>query len=119
MSVFDKAMTVLMLVFFGYATVMQYNDPDPLLWMTIYSVAAILCAMHLMGRLPVRAGLVFIGLIIIHGLYLAYRIIGPRFFDEREMIGVAEEGREMIGVIIVAAWTGFMVWRTRGRRRQR
>ncbi|WP_456430196.1 transmembrane 220 family protein [Rhodocaloribacter sp.] len=114
----EKAATVVMFVFFVYATVVQFNDPDPLIWVPIYGLAAVLCVLYLMGRLPVRAAGVYTGLVVVYALYLAFRLATRHlFFDEREMVGIVEEGREMLGLVIVAAWTGFVTWRTHRRMR--
>ena len=118
LSLPEKAATVVMFVFFVYATVVQFNDPDPLIWVPFYGLAAVFCVLYLMGRLPVRAAGVYTALVVVYALYLAFRLATRHlFFDEREMVGIVEEGREMLGLVIVAAWTGFMTWRTRRRTR--
>ena len=48
----------------------QWNDPDPWLWMTIYGVAAILCAMAARGRFPMPVLLTIIALCIVGAIYL-------------------------------------------------
>ncbi len=114
----EKAAAVVMFVFFVYATVVQFNDPDPWVWVPLYGLAAVLCVGYLVGRLPVRAAGVYTALVVVYALYLAVRLASRHlFFDEREMAGIVEEGREMLGLVIVAAWTGFMTWRTRRRKR--
>ncbi|MFB3132789.1 MAG: transmembrane 220 family protein [Rhodothermales bacterium] len=92
-------------VFFALFVLVQYNDPDPLLWMVVYSVAALACVLYRLERLPpaVAAGYGVLALLL--GLYLAYRVIsqGQFFFDE--------EGREMMGSFLVASWMGVLYWR--------
>ena len=91
--------------FFALFALVQYNDPDPLLWMIIYAVAALACVLFHLKRLPPEAAAGYGALVLLVGLYLAYRVVsqGQFFFDE--------EGREMLGSILVAAWMGVLYWR--------
>jgi len=47
---------------FAYATVVQYNDPDPVRWMAVYASAGILCAVaafrHVPSALPAAVALI-------------------------------------------------------------
>lgn len=58
---------------FGAAAV-QYNDPDPALWMAVYGVVALCSALYVLGQVLTSVG----------------------FFDptDQEMLGVTEAGRE-------------------------
>lgn len=108
----------LMLVLFATAAIVQYNDPDPALWVGVYGVAALACALFMAGRLPTWLATVLTGGYVLGGLYLLLPILGPEaFYDTtgREMMGVMETGREMMGLLIMAAWTGFLTWRLRRR----
>ena len=84
--------------FFAIFAIVQYNDPDPLLWMIIYAVAALACVLYHLKRLPPEAAAGFGALVLLLGVYLAYRVIsqGQFFFDE--------EGREMMGSALVSLW---------------
>ena len=104
----------LMLVLFATAAIVQYNDPDPVLWVGLYGVAALACGLFMADRLPVWLAAVLTGGYVLGGLYLLLPILGPEaFYDStgREMMGVMETGREMMGLLIMAAWTGFLTWR--------
>ena len=92
-------------VFFALFVLVQYNDPDPLLWMVVYSVAALACVLYRLERLPPEAAAGYGVLALLLGLYLAYRVIsqGQFIFDE--------EGREMMGSFLVAIWMGVLYWR--------
>ncbi len=85
-------------VFFALFALVQYNDPDPLLWMVVYSVAVLACVLYHLERLPPEAAAGYGVLVLLLGLYLTYRVIsqGQFFFDE--------EGREMMGSFLVAIW---------------
>lgn len=106
-----------MLVLFATAAIVQYNDPDPWLWMGIYGAGALCCLLYLAGRLPTAlSGFVAVGCLL-SGLFLAVRIVfgSVPFFDAsgQEMMGLMEETREMFGFLITALWTGILTWRTR------
>ena len=109
-------LNTLMLLLFVTAAVVQYNDPDPVLWMVIYGGAAACCALYMIGRLPAGLAALLSAAYALGALYLLARIFGPSaFFDEtgREMMGLMEESREMLGLWIIAAWVGFLAWRVR------
>lgn len=103
-----------MLVLFVLAAVVQYNDPDPLLWIVVYGAGALCCALFMIGRLPVALSALVGGLCLFGTLYLLVQILlGPSIFvDEtgREMMGLMEKGRELLGFAITALWTGFLTW---------
>lgn len=106
----------IMLVLFVLAAVVQYNDPDPILWMGVYGASAICCALYMAGRLPALLSALLSGVCLLGALYLLLRILGPgSFFDEtgREMLGLMEETREMLGLLITATWTGILAWQVR------
>lgn len=104
-----------MLVFFAWTAIMQYNDPDPVLWISIYGAAALCCALYMADWLPALLAASLSGIFTLGALYLLLRILGPEsFFDEtgREMMGMMEGSREMLGLWIAAVWTGFLAWWT-------
>lgn len=104
-----------MLVLFVLSAVVQYNDPDPLLWIAIYGAGALCCVLFLTGWLPITLSLSVSALCFAGALYLLARILfgSAVFFDEtgREMMGIKEPARELLGFLITAAWTGFLTWR--------
>lgn len=104
----------LMLVLFAWAAAVQYNDPEPLLWTTIYGTGALCCVLYVVGRLPGWLALLVSGACLLGALYLLVRVLGPiGFFDQtgQEMMGLQEETREMFGLLIIALWTGVLGWR--------
>jgi len=106
-----STLNLVVAAFFVLFTLVQYNDPDPLLWMIIYGLTALACVLYRLERLPpaVAAGYGVLALLL--GLYLAYRVISQGQFI------FAEEGREMMGSFLVAIWMGMLYWR--GVQRQR
>lgn len=96
---------------FALFAIVQYNDPDPLLWMVLYAVTALACVLYHLKRLPPAAAAGWGALALLMGLYLAYRVIsqGQFFFDE--------EGREMMGALLIMLWMAVLY--VRGRKQER
>ena len=46
------AANALMLPLFVLSVVVQYNDPDPIRWMSIYGAAAVVCGLELRRKTP-------------------------------------------------------------------
>jgi hypothetical protein len=98
-----------MAALFVFAAAVQLNDPDPLRWMTVYLAAAAACVLALLGRLP-RFVPIVVGLAALAWAAL----VSPHVLGRvgiGEMLGAwemkdarVEEGREMYGLAIVAAW---------------
>ena len=104
---------LVMIVLFVSWAYFQWNDPDPLLWMAIYGTAALACTLFAFGRLPEIAAAAFSACCVLGALYLAGRVVLERQFIFDEM------GREMMGLLIVAAWTGLLAWQVRHREADR
>lgn len=111
----------LFVVLFVFAAAVQYNDPDPVVWITGYLTAAALSALAYRGRLPVLpnalAAIVFLGWF----LTLAGTLPGApsaAFTSFHMQAPSHEEPREAIGLLLCVVWTAgiaFRGWR-QGRR---
>jgi hypothetical protein len=101
--------TGIMAALFLFAVAVQYNDPDPLRWMTIYGAAALACILALMGRLRPRFA-ALVGLVaLVWAVWWAPGVLGRvapgDLFHEMEMARPEiEEAREMVGLLLVAVW---------------
>ena len=118
--VFREGLEAILLAFFVYAAAMQYNDSDSALWIFAYGSAALSCALYLANRLSMGLGLFVSGICLIGAFYLLMQDIAPgSFWDStgREMVGIREPGREMVGRGIIASWVGFLTWRVWRKRR--
>lgn len=73
-----KAFNILFIILFVSFAALQYNDPDPYIWMPIYLYAAFLCYRSVQKRY--NPGLYFIGLAV-YAVYAAYL-----FFDKTGVI---------------------------------
>lgn len=95
---------------FLLAVVVQWNDPDPALWVTMYGAAFAVCVVvALRRRIPIAAP-ALVGLVAL-AWSIATIVGGPaasqysQMFDAWEMQSVSvEEAREATGLLIVAAW---------------
>ena len=103
-----RALRLLMVVLFAVSAALQYDDPDPIPWMAIYAVAAVLTAVG--PRLP--AGRAVARLVALTTLVWAVLIApGARGADWAEVFGATtmktqavEVARETLGLLIVCVW---------------
>lgn len=113
-----RIINYVMLACFVLAVIVQYNDPDPLPWMIVYAAAALSCGLFAAHKAawPVYA---ITGLVaLLWSLTFFRRVIGKVAFSELfeawEMKDVrVEEGREMGGLLIVAAWMLILTFASR------
>lgn len=112
MSILLRLATLAMLIVFLSWAGFQYNDPDPVLWMTVYGLAAVGCLLFLLHRFPRKSALVYVALCLCGAALLWIRVVadGKFFFDE--------QGREAIGLMIVATWTFVLYRRSTTKTRQ-
>ena len=120
-------MTTFKRIFFGVWSLLfllfaywQWNDPDPLLWISIYGYGALMALLAAMGKHPLPLLLfgVFFGLAGF--LYLYPGAIGDWIAQEWQQQDLSmknqhmEEAREAFGLLIVSGILGiaaFLGWR--------
>ena len=68
MKIFNLVFALLFVV----CAVLQYNDPDPLLWIPIYMYAAILCFFAFRGKYYTTAMIVGIAVYVLYAIYLFF-----------------------------------------------
>lgn len=102
---------------FVFSVIVQYNDPDPVRWMTIYGLATWACVAWERRRVsPARW--------VVPLLALAWAIdwavgthLGVPAWSALTDWGMhaqgSEELRETCGLLLVAAWTGLLAARPR------
>lgn len=88
--------------FFAVCAMWQFNDPDGMLWASMYAVAALGGVLTHLGRLPKGAAAGYGAIILLVGLYHAWAVISERqyYFDEM--------GREMMGALLVALYMAIL-----------
>lgn len=117
-----KYVNLLFIVLFIIAAALQYNDPDPWLWMPIYLYAAFLCFLAVKKRY--NRVLYIIGLAF-YGCYALYLLLDKtgvlNWASEHEAESIInsmkaakpwiEETREFFGlVILIAVLIANMIW---------
>lgn len=117
-SKFFRAANYAMTLAFLFSAAVQYNDPDPLQWTAVYGAAAILCILSLRGGLSWKAPAALALIALVWAATLAPRVIGEgslvEMFESVGMKTIAiEEGREMLGLLIVAAWMTLLAFACR------
>jgi hypothetical protein len=109
-----------MTALFALAAAVQLNDPDPIRWIAVYGLAAIISGYAAVTRVPRRAA------IVLAAAALAWAAViglgGPSGEEYRQMFQAwemrspgIEEARETTGLVIVAAWMLALVMRDRRR----
>ena len=89
-----------MLCLFVAAAALQYNDPDPYLWMPMYGLGALWAAMFLLKReLPQLAVRLFSVLLLLGAAYLAISVLS------QEEPAAVEQFSELGGLLITSAWS--------------
>jgi hypothetical protein len=114
-------LNALLLAMFVFSLIVQYNDPDPWLWMSVYGVAAGACLLAF--RRPAHWQIPGV-LALTSGLWaatIAPRVLGRvafgELFEAWEMKDLrVEEAREMGGLLIVAVWMSVLFYRAYARR---
>ncbi len=104
-----KVANGVMLVAYLLSVAVQVNDPDPVLWMALYGVAAVACGLELRGRggIGFPAGIAVIT--IAWAIHLSPRVLGVvpfgAMFGAWEMADTGiEESREMYGLLLIGLW---------------
>lgn len=94
------------------SAVLQYNDPDPLLWMIIYGVSAIVSFAFAANKVVYSVPLV-LGVLFLIGFFYVF----PETFEGIEIglgdIKNIEEGREALGLSILSLVQLLFAWRIR------
>lgn len=99
----------LMLGVFLYMVAVQYNDPDAILWMGIYGIAALICFLTSLGRLhwgiSALTAVVALGVALTIAPLVIGKVSFSELFESMEMkTKIVEQAREMGGLLIVAVW---------------
>lgn len=112
-----KVLNVIFCVLFIISAGLQYNDPDPFVWITIYLLSAILCLLAFRDRYYPKIYLWTIAVYSVYALYLLFDKTGVltwAFEHNAENIAQSmkasspwiEETREFFGLLILIAALG-------------
>lgn len=109
-----KFFNILFTLLFIISAALQYNDPDPYLWIPIYLYGAFLCFKAYQEVYYPKAYLAGIMVYLIYGIYLFFDKYGVlSWFNEHNAENIAqsmkaaapwiEETREFFGLLILSA----------------
>src|SRR5687768_12704909 len=109
-----KVFNLFFCILFVLSAALQYNDPDPYLWMPIYLYGAVLCWLAFRGRFYPKVFLTGIALFGAYAIYLFFAKDGVLdWIREHQAENIAgtmkatkpwiEETREFFGLIILIA----------------
>jgi hypothetical protein len=116
-----KALNILMAAAFLFSVIVQYNDPDPLIWMAIYGLAFAACVLSIIGRLhwafPATLAVIALGWAISMAPQVLGHVRFSELFEAFEMKDArVEVARELGGLLIVAVWMGVLSWVKKARK---
>lgn len=112
MHIVPRAIFGVIALLFGYAAFLQLNDPDPLMWVAIWGMAAGICLLAASNHeAPPTFTFAVGGSALFWGLYTASLVYGdasltPMVADQQmtgNLLVETEEGREMGGLFVIAA----------------
>jgi len=109
LKIFSKVLLIIFAALFFLSAALQYNDPDPIHWIFLYGLAAVLCSMAVFGKFNQNLVYICIGatilqvLIVTEGTILWYlrgmeNILSTPMSKDKPYI---EEVREFFGSLIV------------------
>jgi hypothetical protein len=117
-----KVLNVIFIVLFVLSAAVQYNDPDPFVWMAIYLYGAVMCFLALKRRYMPALFIAGIACYLIYAAYLffaddgvfdwASKHNGESIVNEMQATRPwIEQTREFFGLLIlVAALTADLLW---------
>jgi hypothetical protein len=123
-----KAFNVFFILLFIVSAGLQYNDPDPLIWMAIYLYGAYLCFLAIRNK---YSPWMYIAGLSVYGLYALYLLLDSNgvisWISEHESESLVqsmkatkpwiEESREFFGLLILITVLSInMIWLSRKRK---
>lgn len=117
-----KFLNIFFIILFIFSAALQYNDPDPYVWMPIYLYGAVICFLALRSKFFKPMYVIGLSVYIGYGIYLFYDKTGVlNWVEEHNAENIAqtmkatkpwiEETREFFGLLIlVIALVLNMIW---------
>jgi hypothetical protein len=93
--------SVLGMMIFLVAAAIQYNDPDPYIWIPIYILPAFICLFSIPRAMHWTVPLIISGI-----NYIGFILMAKRVFSEQPLF--SEMAREMWGLLIIAVWMNIL-----------
>jgi len=108
---------------FSLAAMVQFNDPDPWLWIPTYLVALACTIAFERGRLRFEFALGVTALALLWATTLVPTVVkhpppvADVFGDVKMYAPGVEEARELGGLVLIAGWVGTLAWLSWRKRR--
>lgn len=112
MNLFFKTFGFLFAALFVLGAIVQYNDPDSLIWIIIYVIAAVISLLFSLNKLKAVVPLL-VGTACFVGFMYLYPTDFQGFGLNDGDIKIVEEGREAFGLLIIALVMFFYTVRLR------
>lgn len=115
-----RAANGLMAVLLLFAAALQYNDPDPALWIAVYAIGAVVCIAAMAGQVTARAAFAYAGGMLLLVVWVVMQRPGQPHMGWGPQGGILAEEvvREGLGVVIAAGWALFIGLVARRRERE-
>jgi Transmembrane family 220, helix len=105
-----RAICIALSVMLDAFAVLQYNDPDPAVWMAVYFGMSALCLWSAFGALPrVVPAVVVVAALI--GAYLLWPETYQGLSGKMDSRPGVELARESLGLLICALVAAYLAWR--------
>lgn len=116
MNTLFKIFAIVFGILFLVAAALQYNDPDPLVWITIWGLAGAITIGYAFNRVQFPVPLVA-GIAALIGFFYCYPEKFKGFVIGQGDIKNIEEGREAFGLLIISIVMFSLVLRSLVKRR--
>ncbi len=94
-----------MAVLFIFAAIVQYNDPDSLIWIVTYGLAATVCVLWARTEVSKAVPITLAVVSLIWSALIFPGNTGQAAFSSFSMQSIeVEEMRESLGLLIIAVW---------------
>ena len=101
MKTLFKVLGIIFGVLFIFGAIVQYNDPDPLLWIMLYGIAALASFGFATNKTPKKV-LLGLGALFLIGFFMVYPETFEGFEIGKGAIKNVEEAREAYGLLLIA-----------------
>jgi uncharacterized membrane protein len=112
-----KYINYVVIIVFGIAAIVQYNDVEAIRWMLIYGAATLLSILFALKRLHWATAAALATICLIWALFITPDLTLSGFrhmFDEVRMIQTGvEAAREFSGLILIICWMSVLTYSAR------
>ncbi len=96
-----KILSLVFTIMFIYAAVVQYNDPDAIMWYAIYGVAALASILFFLGKMNYNLAALLCILFLIGSLWNWPEQFEGLTIGEGDIVNI-EKAREALGTLIAS-----------------